>query len=127
MAALEDILDQMLGQTGTAGQSPMAGLIGALFHGVPGGMNAGGVGGLAGLASHFDQAGLGGIIQSWIGNGANLPITPDQLERVLGTERVGAIASHNGVPASSLLTELAQLLPGMVDRMTPDGHLPDDR
>ena len=123
MAMLEELLGQMLGgNTGANSQSPVQGMIGALFQGGPGG-NAGGGGGLSGLVSQFESAGLGHVVQSWIGNGPNTPVSPDQLQRVLGPDQVNGMAQSSNMEPGALLTELSQLLPGMVNRMTPQGQL----
>ena len=127
MAILEQLLEQMLGgATGNANDTPTGALIRALFHGVPGGMNSSGVGGLTGLVSQFEGAGYGDVIRSWISSGENMPIMPDQLRQVLGSERVESMANGSGLDGQGLLEQLAMLLPGMVDRMTPAGHLPNE-
>ncbi len=71
----------------------------------------------------LQQAGLGGQVQSWLSPGTNLPITPDQLGDALGEEEVEAAASREGMPPETLLTELAEHLPGLIDRLSPRGEL----
>jgi uncharacterized protein YidB (DUF937 family) len=82
-------------------------------------------GGLQGLVTAFEQGGLGGVVASWVGTGANLPINADQLQSVLGSEQVQAIASRLGLNPQEVAGQLAQLLPQVVDKLTPGGALPD--
>ena len=79
--------------------------------------------GLAGLVQRFEQAGLGGIINSWIGNGQNQEVEPDMLERVLGSDQVDQWSQETGAPKPDLLSQLSQFLPNAIDRMTPSGEL----
>jgi uncharacterized protein YidB (DUF937 family) len=75
------------------------------------------------LTDRFTAAGLGHIMASWIGNGPNLPITAEQLRRVLGAERVGDLATLAGLPSDRFLARMARLLPAAVHGMTPEGSL----
>ena len=102
------------GQPGMAGQAPMQGQ----------GAGMGG-GGLGGLVSMFEQAGLGHIAQSWVGNGPNQPVSPDQLQSVLGQNQVQSMASQAGMQPNDFLGQLAQHLPNAVHGMTPNGQLPE--
>lgn len=90
------------------------------------GGNAGPQGGLAGLVSAFGQAGLGDVVQSWIAPGPNKPVSPDQLQQVLGDTHVQNMARQSGMGSSDFLSQLSQHLPRAVDGMTPDGRLPDE-
>lgn len=83
-------------------------------------------GGLQGLVRSFEQGGMGGVIASWIGTGQNMPISADQLQSVLGSEQVQAIASQLGLNTQEVAGHLAQLLPQMIDKLTPNGTIPDD-
>lgn len=87
--------------------------------------NNGEVGGLNGLVEKFNQAGLGNVIRSWIGTGENLPISADQISQVLGNETVGKIASQFGIDPSQLAGQLSAVLPGLVDKLTPEGAAPE--
>lgn len=75
------------------------------------------------LLGRLEQAGLGGQVQSWLGTGTNLPITPDQLRDALGDEEVEEAAAREGMTPETLLTELAEHLPGLIDRLSPRGEL----
>ena len=84
------------------------------------------MGGLGGLVSAFEQAGLGNVVQSWIGNGQNMPVSPQQLRGVLGDDRVQTMASQSGMGEQDFLSQLSQHLPNAVNGVTPNGRLPDE-
>lgn len=79
-------------------------------------------GGLAGLMQKFQDAGLGGVVASWVGNGPNQAVTPGQLQTALGDDMVGQLAQRSGQDSSSVLGSLAALLPSLVDQATPNGE-----
>ncbi len=81
-------------------------------------------GGLSGLVEKFESQGLGHIVSSWIGTGQNLPISLDQLQSVLGADRLKSMAQGAGVDVSQLGSTLSGLLPQIVDKLTPDGIIP---
>lgn len=85
----------------------------------------GGQGGLQNLISQFDAKGLGDIIGSWVGTGQNKSISPDQLQNVLGSDVLSGIASKLGLNTNDLSSQLSNLLPGVVDKLTPEGKVPD--
>lgn len=86
--------------------------------------NDGGVGGLGGLVDKFKQAGLGDVIGSWIGSGQNQAISGDQLSQVLGSDTLSNIASQLGVNSGDVAGQLSNILPGLVDKLTPAGQAP---
>ena len=109
------LLDQVLGglMGGSGGNSPMQSVLMGLLSGnnnqgnatQPGNPAASNMAaGLGGLVSSFQQAGLGNIVQSWISNGANHPVSPDQLQSVLGQGQVQNMASQAGMPAGDFLS-----------------------
>jgi uncharacterized protein YidB (DUF937 family) len=81
-------------------------------------------GGLQNVVSHFDKAGFGDTMKSWISKGQNLPITADQMHQVLGSDTVKALAAKMGLPADKIAEMLAEHLPHAIDKATPDGKLP---
>lgn len=85
-------------------------------------------GGVQGLTSMLQQHGLGGAVQSWIGTGANQPVSGDQLGQALQGGGMGSLvqeaASKLGVDPSAVLSGLSQVLPHAVDHLTPDGQVP---
>jgi uncharacterized protein YidB (DUF937 family) len=82
-------------------------------------------GGLAGLVKQFTAKGLGDIISSWIGTGQNLPISSSQIQDVLGADTIKGIASKLGLDANAVTEQLSNLLPQVVDKLTPDGKIPE--
>ena len=85
----------------------------------------GGLGGLGGLVSAFTQNGLGDVIGSWIGRGQNQPVSSDQLAQVLGPNALAQLSAGTGASHGDVSSALSQLLPQVVDRLTPDGSIPD--
>jgi uncharacterized protein YidB (DUF937 family) len=84
-----------------------------------------GGGGINGLVENFTKGGLGDTIGSWIGTGKNLPISADQIQSVLGSEQVKAIAGKLGISTEDASNKLAAVLPDVVDKLTPEGKIPD--
>lgn len=119
---LQSILGSVLG----GGQAQQGGGLGGGLGGALGGMLGGGGGaggGLGGLLGQFQQAGLGHVAQSWVGNGANQQVSPDQLHQVFGDEQVSQWSQQSGLPKHDLLSQLSQYLPHAVDQMTPQGQV----
>ena len=87
-------------------------------------MGGGDQGGLSAITSKLEQAGLGDQVKSWIGNGPNLPVSADQIKDVLGNDQVKALASKFGIPVDDLASMVADKLPGLVDKASPNGQLP---
>ena len=112
---------QATGQGGSGGQGELLNMVvGMLGQGGAGGAG----GGLGGLVQQFEQGGLGHLVQSWIGTGQNLPISADQLSSVLGSDTVHNMAAKLGMDHGDMLGQLTQLLPQVVDKITPNGQLP---
>ena len=76
---------------------------------------------LNGLVAALEKGGLGPQVQSWLGNGQNLPVTEDQLKAVLGNSQVQEFARHLGLPVDQMLSMLAKYLPDIVDKASPNG------
>jgi uncharacterized protein YidB (DUF937 family) len=81
-------------------------------------------GGLAGLLERFKANGLADQVASWVGTGHNLPISAADIQRVLGSEKVAELARSAGVDPHVASQELAQILPQIVDKLTPTGEMP---
>ncbi|VTU39261.1 YidB family protein [Variovorax sp. RA8] len=130
MGLLDSVLGQVLG--GAQPQQPQNGgldgldALGGGLAGALGGLLAdnGEVGGLGGLVSRFEQAGMGAVIGSWIGKGENQPVSGGQLQDALGGDVISGLAQKLGLNAATLLPMLATLLPMLVDRLTPNGQAP---
>jgi uncharacterized protein YidB (DUF937 family) len=91
----------------------------------PAGAGDGGLlAGLGGLLSRFQQNGQADIINSWIGSGPNQTITPGQLGTVLGPDILKTLSEKSGIPQQDLMAQLSNILPGVIDRLTPNGRLP---
>ena len=84
----------------------------------------GGHGGLQGLLAKFQQAGLGDVVASWVGTGANQAISGEQLGNVLGSDALSGLAARFGVDPNALAGQLSSVLPGLVDKLTPGGQAP---
>jgi uncharacterized protein YidB (DUF937 family) len=124
MGLLDGLLGNVLGgmmgggqQGGAQGQSPLLAIALQLMQ-----QN----GGLQGMLGKFQQAGYGDQAQSWVGTGQNMPISPDILQQVLGSGQLGKIAQQLGMSQHDVSGGLAQMLPGVVDQMTPQGQIPDN-
>jgi uncharacterized protein YidB (DUF937 family) len=81
------------------------------------------LGDLSGLVAKLQQGGLDTQVKSWLGNGANMPVTADQLRTVLGDAQVQEFARHLGLPVDATLKLLSQHLPNVVDQASPNGKL----
>jgi uncharacterized protein YidB (DUF937 family) len=120
MGLLDDILKSALG--GQSGAS--ANQAGSLVQGVLDALDDPKVGGVSGLQQSFQRQGLGDVISSWIGTGSNRSITADQVTGTLGRERVDQIARSAGLSAAVAPAILASVLPALIDKLTPDGQVP---
>ncbi len=115
MGLLDSILGAVSGKTEDSGGA--AQLIGVL-----GGLLAQS-GGLQGLASKFAQSGQGTAFQSWVGMGENQPISNNQIQNVLGSGQVNALAAKMGIDPAQASSFLAEYLPKIVDKLTPAGKI----
>src|SRR6478752_6094782 len=115
MGLLDSILGAASGKGAQSGEAnPLIAVVGGLLAQS---------GGLQGLASKFGQSGQGNAFQSWVGMGGNQPISSDQVQNVLGSEQVNAIATKMGVDPAMVSTFLAEYLPKIVDKLTPAGKI----
>ena len=102
------------GQTASAGAQPTSDT-----------GDAGGVlGGLGGLLNKLQQGGLSNAANSWVGSGQNQPAPPGQLGSALGPNILKTLAQQSGLSEDELTKQLSQVLPGLVDKLTPNGRLP---
>jgi uncharacterized protein YidB (DUF937 family) len=126
-AALINAVIQMVANKGGAG-----GGLGGLVAGLAGGAAAqqggmGGLGGLGGLIGALTQGGLGQAANSWVGTGQNHPVSPDQITQALGGSDGGILAQlaqAAGMSHGEAASGLSQVLPGLIDKLTPDGQIP---
>ena len=120
MGLLDDVLG-MAGMGNAAQSQQHAGALSMILNLI----NSPQVGGIAGLQQMFQGKGLGNIVSSWISTGQNLPITGDQLQSVLPANALQDMASKSGMDLSQLSGIFSQLMPHAVDKMTPNGQIPD--
>lgn len=115
MGLLDSVVGALAGgQSG--GDNPLLGIVMQLLNNQPGG--------LGGLVQSFQQGGLTDIVNSWVSTGQNLPISAEQLRSVLGSGQLQQIAAQLGVSPEQASGSLADLLPRVVDQLTPNGQLP---
>jgi uncharacterized protein YidB (DUF937 family) len=135
-AILMALMPVVLGMLAKRGNAPQAGFgqgqgqggggggLGDLIGGMLGGGAAAG-GGLGDLLQRFQQAGYGEQAQSWVGTGQNLPIPADIIGQIFGSGSLSQIAQQAGLSEHEASEGLSQLLPEVVDRVTPGGQVPD--
>lgn len=116
-------LDALLGGGNTGGGANAGGGLADVLGGLL--ANDGQMGGLGGLVSRFEQAGLGDAVGSWVGNGANQQVSPDQVQGALGSDAIAGMASKLGINAQTLLPLLASVLPLLINQLTPQGKVPE--
>ena len=116
---LMDQLGQAVGgmMGGQTAQNPLLQAVTSLL-----GQNSS-VGGLAGLVQAFQKNGLGDIVNSWVSTGKNLPVTPDQIKQGLGSDFLSQLASKAGVSPDAASAQLSNLLPDLIDKLTPNGKI----
>lgn len=138
MGLLDALLSGMAGQStgGAEGANPMLQILlqmlasgqqgGNLSSGMSGaGMGGlGGLGGLGALIEQFQRAGMGQQVDSWISTGQNMPITADQLSQVFGRGQLQEMAQSSGMDVGQLSGGLAEMLPQLIDQLTPGGQVP---
>ena len=83
------------------------------------------IGGLPGLINKFQNGGLGDIVSSWVGTGANQSISADQIINAVGADRIHEIAGKLGVADSQISDGLTSVLPQIIDKLTPNGKVPE--
>ncbi len=81
-------------------------------------------GGVQGIVAQLEQQGLGGTVRSWIGTGANAPITADQIHQAFGSDTVQELAAKFGLSPQDLAAKLSAVLPQAIDKLTPGGVMP---
>jgi uncharacterized protein YidB (DUF937 family) len=115
--SLFDLAGELLGNTQT-GTSPNAlSAVLSMVNSHPGG--------LPGLISAFEQGGLGGAVSSWVQPGTpNQPVSGDQVQNALGSSQIQQVAEKLGLPPEAASAVIAQVLPGIIDHLTPGGQVP---
>jgi uncharacterized protein YidB (DUF937 family) len=114
MSLIDDLKKKLLGTAG--GSNPTVGALLQMVDNHPGGFS--------GLLETFREKGLGGVVNSWLGTGANQPITAEQIQSVLGNEHIRAFAAKCGISPEQAGAKIAEYLPQVVDKLTPNGQVP---
>jgi uncharacterized protein YidB (DUF937 family) len=116
MGLIDSLLGSVLG--GEDKQKALAKLVGDLVTNNSSGQ------GLAGLVQQFQQKGMGDLVNSWVSTGENKQISAEQVEQALGSEQVQQFARQTGVSGQQAAGNIAQLLPQLIDNLTPNGQAP---
>jgi uncharacterized protein YidB (DUF937 family) len=125
LMALMPIVLEMLSSRGARSAAGTGGGLADVLGQVLGGSGRGTTGGLGGLLEQLQQAGFGEQANSWVSRGANKPISPDAMTQVFGHEGLEQISRQAGITPDEASRGLSALLPEVVDRVTPDGNVPD--
>ncbi|HEX9021543.1 MAG TPA: YidB family protein [Nitrospirota bacterium] len=116
------LLDQITsGLKGALSGTPQGGIL----EGIHGLLTSADTGGLEGLVQKFKDKGLGEVIASWIGTGENQPITQEKIQQVLGNNTIQQLAAKAGVSTDEIAKKLTVMLPEVIDKLTPNGKLPE--
>jgi uncharacterized protein YidB (DUF937 family) len=116
MGLLDGVLGQLGGNSGGGNQ---------ILNLIMGLISDQGRGGLAGLLGQLRSAGLGDAADSWVSTGRNLPVSADQISTALGSGQLRELAQQFGISPDALPGQLANILPQVVDKLTPQGRVPD--
>ena len=116
MSFLEDMAGKEMSSMLSSSSNPMASSVIQMLNNQPGG--------LSGLLQQFHDKGLGGLVTSWVSTGQNLPISADQIQHVLGSEQVKELAAKAGLSPEVASSHLAEFLPMLIDKLTPNGQVP---
>ena len=133
MGLLDGLLGSLMGGQGQGqgGTNPLLQIAMQMIAAKAGGGSGRGagidVGGLSGIVDAFQKGGLGHIADSWVGTGENLPVNADQLSQVLGSDKIGAIASQLGMSHGDVSDGLAKIFPDLINHVTPNGQIPSNR
>ncbi len=114
MGLLDDAMGA-LGGKGGSGNQAMGAVAGLVEQ----------AGGVQGILSKLQASGLGDKVDSWIGTGANKSISADEVKQALGPDEVKQAAAKAGVSEDQAAGGIAEALPGLIDKISPDGKLPD--
>ena len=119
---LMDQMGQVVGGLlgGQSAQNPLLQAVTSLLG------NNSNVGGLAGLVQAFQKNGLGEIVNSWVSTGQNMPVSPQQIEQGLGSDVLRQLASKAGLSPQDASSQLSNLLPNLIDQLTPNGKIEAD-
>ena len=126
MGLLDSVIGMVAGGQGSGGGGNAAllnAIVAMLANGGQGGQGGAG-GGLGSILANAQQSGLGDVVSSWIGHGQNMPISADQVGNVLGSDMLSNLARQLGMSHGEAASQVSQVLPDVVDRLTPHGQVP---
>lgn len=138
---VSSVLGSALGGGGQPGSaSPLGRLLSTLSGSLGSGQSAGAggllaaamalvqqQGGISGLVAKLEQSGLGQHANSWVGSGPNMPVSGDQLNQALGSGALSQVAAKLGVSPAQAGATMAQILPVLINHLTPNGQVPADQ
>lgn len=114
------LLDSIMGMLGKGGGKDVMSQLATMLTGKGGdGM------GLSRLLDQFKGAGMGDKAESWVSNGENQSLDPDEVEKAIGSERLAKMSKQTGESVGALKTDLSKMIPGAVNKLTPDGKMPN--
>ena len=116
MGLLDDMENKAVSSVLGSSSNPLATEVLQMINNHPGGLPA--------IVQSFHDKGLGEVVTSWVGNGQNLPISADQIHQVLGSDAVKQLAAKAGISPDVAGSTLAQMLPSLIDKLTPNGQMP---
>ena len=116
MGLLDELESKALSGVLGGSSSPLAASVLQMINNQPGGLPA--------LLQMFHDKGLGEVVSSWVGTGQNLPISAEQVQQVLGSDQLKALAANAGMTSGVAGSSVAQLLPVLIDKLTPNGQMP---
>jgi len=123
MGILDSVLGSVLASAGSS-QGPQKQQQADILGGLMGMINSPQVGGLTGLVKKFEQSGLGDMVGKWVAVGPNPTPTAHQVQQGLGSDVIAGLSKQLGIDSGNLTSQLATLLPVLIDKLTPDGNLP---
>jgi uncharacterized protein YidB (DUF937 family) len=121
MGLFDSIAEHISGALSGVNQSQQSGILDAAISLI----NNPQTGGIQGLVKTFEEKGVGGVISSWVGTGENLSISGEQLESIFGSERLQSIGQTLGLSSEEISSHLSNLLPQVIDKITPSGNVID--
>ena len=137
MAGLDDILGGLMGGGGKGGSGGLDDLVGGLTGSGGGGSSGMGAllpvlggllasGGLSKIMGGLKANGLTSQADSWVGTGANEPVSGAEVEQAIGKEQIQQVAQQLGISESQAADVVAKALPEVVDKVSPEGKLPSE-
>ena len=132
MGFFDSIAGNLLGSIMGGGNSGLGKLASDVMSGNHGDLSnslsglLGSVGGIQGLMQKANDAGLGGVVSSWVGTGPNQPVDASQVTQLLGNDKVKEIAEKFGIDVNQAAPLVASMLPVIIDKLTPHGEVPAD-